>query len=62
MRYILRIKGNWNDQKEKLKKKFVNLSDNDLVLEDGKNDEMLEKLSTKLGKTKQELITLINKL
>ncbi len=62
MRYILRIKGNWDVQKEKLKKKFATLSDTDLQSEEGKKEEMLEKLSSKLGKTKQELITLINKL
>jgi uncharacterized protein YjbJ (UPF0337 family) len=53
------VKGNWNDQKGKLKQKFAILTDNDLMFEDGKKDEMLGKLQIKLGKTKDELHKLI---
>ncbi|MGV8964617.1 MAG: CsbD family protein [Candidatus Saccharimonadaceae bacterium] len=49
------IKGNWNEQKGILKQKFAVLTDNDLMYEDGKKDEMLGKLQIKLGKTKDEL-------
>jgi uncharacterized protein YjbJ (UPF0337 family) len=49
------IKGTWNEQKGKLKKKFAVLTDNDLLYEEGKKDEMLGKLQQKLGKTKDEL-------
>jgi len=49
-------KGNWNEQKGKLKQKFANLTDNDLLYEEGKKDEMLGKLQIKLGKTKEELL------
>jgi uncharacterized protein YjbJ (UPF0337 family) len=48
-------KGNWNEQKGKLKQKFAVLTDNDLMYEQGKKDEMLGKLQIKLGKTKEEL-------
>jgi uncharacterized protein YjbJ (UPF0337 family) len=48
-------KGNRNDQKDKLKQKFAILTDNDLMYEEGKRDEMLGKLQIKLGKTKEEL-------
>jgi uncharacterized protein YjbJ (UPF0337 family) len=53
------VKGNWNDQKGKLKQKFAILTDNDLMFEDGRKDEMLGKLQIKLGKTKDELHKLI---
>ena len=53
------VKGNWNDQKGKLKQKFAVLTDNDLMFEDGRKDEMLGKLQIKLGKTKDELHKLI---
>jgi len=53
------VKGNWNDQKGKLKQKFAILTDNDLMFEDGKKDEMFGKLQIKLGKTKDELHKLI---
>jgi uncharacterized protein YjbJ (UPF0337 family) len=49
------IKGNWNEQKGKLKQQFANLTDNDLMFAEGKKDEMLGKLQIKLGKTKEEL-------
>lgn len=49
------IKGKWNEQKGKLKQKFAALTDNDLMYEEGKKDEMLGRLQTKLGKTKDEL-------
>jgi uncharacterized protein YjbJ (UPF0337 family) len=49
------IKGNWNEQKGKLKQKFAFLTDNDLMFEEGKEDEMLGRLQIKLGKTKDDL-------
>ena len=49
------VKGNWNEQKGKLKQKFAVLTDNDLLFEEGKQDEMYGKLQIKLGKTKEEL-------
>ncbi|MFN0275999.1 MAG: CsbD family protein [Chitinophagales bacterium] len=54
--------GNWDEQKGKLKSKFSNLTDADLQFEEGKKDEMLTKVQTKLGKTKEELDTIISSL
>jgi uncharacterized protein YjbJ (UPF0337 family) len=48
-------KGNWNEQKGRLKQKFAVLTDNDLMYKEGKKDEMLGKLQIKLGKSKEEL-------
>jgi uncharacterized protein YjbJ (UPF0337 family) len=48
-------KGNWNELTGKLKQKFATLTDNDLMYQEGKRDEMLGKLQIKLGKTKEEL-------
>ncbi|MDD2488825.1 MAG: CsbD family protein [Bacteroidales bacterium] len=56
------IKGNWNEQKGKLKMKFATLNDDDLMYIEGKKDEMLGKLQIKLGKTKEELDKLIEEL
>lgn len=53
------LKGNWNEQKGKLKQKFAMLTDDDLMFVEGKKDEMLGKLQVKLGKTKEELYRLI---
>lgn len=56
------VKGNWNEQKGKLKQKFAVLTDNDLMFEEGKKDEMFGKLQIKLGKTKEELESIISEL
>lgn len=56
------VKGNWNQQKGLLKKKFATLTDNDLMYEQGKKDVMLGKLQIKLGKSKEELDTILNSL
>lgn len=54
--------GNWDDQKGKLKQQFAVLTDNDLLFESGKKDEMLGKLQVRLGKTKEQLRLLIASL
>ena len=56
------IKGNWEEQKGKLKQKFAILTDNDLMFEEGKRDEMMGKIQIKIGKTKEELEKLISDL
>jgi uncharacterized protein YjbJ (UPF0337 family) len=56
------VKGNWNEQKGKLKQKFGFLTDNDLMFEEGKKDEMLGRLQITLGKTKSDLQKLIAEL
>jgi uncharacterized protein YjbJ (UPF0337 family) len=52
-------KGNWNEQKGKLKAQFSTLTDSDLHYENGKKDEMFSKIQVKIGKTKEELDTII---
>jgi uncharacterized protein YjbJ (UPF0337 family) len=56
------VKGNWDEQKGKLKQKFAELTDNDLMYEEGKKDEWLGKLQIKLGKSKEELDKIISSL
>jgi uncharacterized protein YjbJ (UPF0337 family) len=56
------IKGTWTEQKGKLKQRFAELTENDLMFADGKKEEMLGKLQIKLGKTKEELYNLIETL
>jgi len=53
------LKGNWNEQKGKLKQKFAVLTDNDFLFAQGKEQEMLGRLQVKLGKTKEELRDII---
>lgn len=56
------LKGNWNEQKGKLLKKFASLTNNDLMFEEGKKEEMLGRLQIKLGKSKEELKKIIESL
>jgi uncharacterized protein YjbJ (UPF0337 family) len=51
----LGIKGNWNEIKGKLKQKYANLTDDDLLFTEGKEDELYGRLQQRLGKTKDEL-------
>ena len=56
------VKGNWKETKAKLITMFPTLTEEDLRYENGKKDEMLAKVQTKLGKTKEELDTIITGL
>ncbi|MDB5025985.1 MAG: CsbD family protein [Mucilaginibacter sp.] len=58
----LQIKGSWNEMKGKIKKAYGDLTDDDLVREEGKDDEMLGKLQKKTGKSRDELVKWINSL
>jgi uncharacterized protein YjbJ (UPF0337 family) len=56
------IKGSWNEQKGKLKQRYALLTDNDLIYEEGRKEEMYGRLQVKLGKTKEELEKIIQAL
>jgi uncharacterized protein YjbJ (UPF0337 family) len=49
------IKGNWNEIKGKLKQQYADLTDDDLLFEEGKEDEMYGKIQQRIGKTKDEI-------
>lgn len=52
------IKGSWNELKGNLKQKFAELTEDDLLYEEGQEDEMWGKVQQKLGKTKKEIMSL----
>ena len=56
------MKGSWNELKGKLKQQYGNLTDDDLVFAEGKEDELLGRLQKKLGKNKDEVRQMIGKL
>jgi len=58
----LEIKGNWNEAAGKLKQQYANLTDDDLLLVKGKEEELLGRLQKKLGKTKEEVQKIISKI
>jgi uncharacterized protein YjbJ (UPF0337 family) len=57
----LEIKGNWNEVTGKLKQQYADLTDDDLLFEKGKEEELLGRLQKKLGKTKEEVQKIISK-
>ena len=55
------VRENWDSQSKALKAVFSSLTDQDLKFETGKEDELIERLSTKLNKNREEVITILNK-
>lgn len=51
----LKLKGNWNEIKGKLKEKYGELTDDDLVYAEGQEDQLLGRLQKKTGAAKEEL-------
>jgi len=58
----LQTKGNWNELKGKIKQKYANLTDDDLLYEEGKDDELLGRIQKKTGQTKEDVKSWIDKL
>ena len=56
----LKMKGNWDDIKGKLKQQYAQLTDEDLTYAEGKGDELVGNLQTKLGKGKAEITKMLN--
>jgi len=56
------FKGNWNELKGKLKQSYSSLTDDDLLFEEGKEDEFLGRLQRKLGKSNEEIRSMLRDL
>ena len=51
----LRIKGNWNELKGRAKQQWADLTDDDLLYVEGKEDELLGRIQNRTGKTRDEI-------
>lgn len=58
----LKLKGDWNQTKGKIKQAYGDLTDDDLTYQEGKDDELVGRLQKKTGKTKDEVIKWIENL
>lgn len=58
----LKLKGDWNETKGKIKKAYANLTEDDLKRDDGNDDVLVGKLQQKLGKTKEDVVKWIESL
>jgi uncharacterized protein YjbJ (UPF0337 family) len=56
------MRGNWKEIKGKLKQKYANLTDDDLMYIEGKEDETFGRLEKKLGKSREEVERIIRDL
>lgn len=58
----LKLKGNWNELKGKAKQQYADLTDDDLLYEEGKEDELIGRLQQKTGKARDEVVDWLNTL
>lgn len=56
------VKRNWKKIKTKLKQTYVQLDNDDLVYIDGKEEELIPRLQKKLGKSKEDVRNLMNRV
>lgn len=51
----LKLKGNWNVAKGKLKQKYASLTDSDLLYEEGREDELIGRIQKRTGADRAEI-------
>ncbi|OYZ01362.1 MAG: general stress protein CsbD [Sphingobacteriia bacterium 28-36-52] len=62
MKNTTELLGNWKELKGKLKQKYAKLTDDDMLLVEGKQEELMGRLQVKLGKSKEELQKILTSL
>jgi uncharacterized protein YjbJ (UPF0337 family) len=62
MKNLTELSGNWNEVKGRLKQKFALLTDNDMLLVEGKSEEMLGRIEARLGISKAEIQKFISEI
>lgn len=56
------IKGTWNQIKGSLKQKYAQLTDDDLLFEEGKEEEVIGRIQKRTGETKENIRSFISSL
>lgn len=56
----LQIKGNWKIAVGKLKQTYANLTDDDLIYIEGKEEELTGRVQRRLGKSQEEVEKIIH--
>lgn len=57
-----KMKGNWNVIKGNMKQKWADLTDDDLLYNEGQEDEVLGKIQKKTGETKENINRFIDEM
>lgn len=55
-----KLRGNWNQIKGNIKQKYADLTDDDLLYVEGKEDELIGRLQKKTGETKETVQSWFN--
>ncbi len=50
-----KLRGNWNQLRGKLKERYAELTDDDLLYTEGKEDELIGKIQEKTGESKEKI-------
>lgn len=58
----LKMKGTWNQVKGSLKQKYAQLTDDDLLFEEGKEDEVIGRIQKRTGDSKENIRSFISSL
>lgn len=58
----LRLRGDWNQLKDKLRQTYTQLTDEDLTYVEGKGHELVSRLQARLGQRKRQIVRLLNAL
>lgn len=58
----LDLKGKWTEMKGKIKQQYADWTDDDLMYEDGKDEELIGRMQQKLGKTREEVVDWLKSL
>ena len=56
------IKGNWNDHVKKLQAQFPKLTDADLEFTEGKEEDLLKRMETRLAKKRDEVLGILKQI
>lgn len=56
------LQGNWDTIKGKLKQAYADLTDDDLLYEEGKDDELMGRIGARIGQAKDKVREMIAKL
>lgn len=57
-----KFKGNWNQMKGMFQKKWAELTDDDLLYEEGRENELLGRIQKRTGATKEQIDSFIESM
>lgn len=57
-----RITGDWNDQSSQLRKKYPQLTDEDVKFQKGHENDLFRRIEKRLSKNREEVIGIIKKI